>query len=55
MSIIRVNKNKDYTVMSNFHLKDRRALEREIKKINELDMTKEQIVEDLEKILKNNN
>ena len=30
-------------------------IEREIKKINELDMTKEQIVEDLEKILKNNN
>ena len=24
MSIIRVNKNKDYTVMSNFHLKDKR-------------------------------
>ena len=45
---------------SNIKLSDelrwiKQDIEREIKKINELDMTKEQIVEDLEKILEANN
>ena len=55
MSIIRVNKNKDYTVMSNFHLKDKRALEREIYKLQTHESSKEEIIDDLEKILEANN